>query len=104
MPQAVRVAENENVFRRVNERIAELAGSEDPVGFICECSEVGCREPVTLDVSEYERVRSKANRFVLREGHERADVEVVVGCGRGYVVVEKLGVAGEVAEADDPRS
>jgi hypothetical protein len=103
MPQAVRVAENENVFRRVNERLEELARDGDPVRFVCECSEIGCREPITLSVAEYERVRSAPNRFVLREGHERPDIERVVGSGLGWVVVEKLGAAGEIAEADDPR-
>jgi hypothetical protein len=104
MPQAYRVAENENVFRRVNERLEELAADEGPMRFICECAEIGCREPVTLTVAEYERVRSAPNRFVLRDGHERPDVERVVGRGEGYVVVEKTGAAGEVAAADDPRS
>jgi hypothetical protein len=37
--------------------------------------------------------------FAVVPGHERLDVERVVEEGRGYFVVEKLGEAGEAAEA-----
>ena len=50
-----------------------------------------------------ERVRADSRRFILIAGHEIPDVEVVVERTDAYVIVEKVGVAGDVAEATDPR-
>jgi hypothetical protein len=100
-----RMAANENVFRRVNERVEDLAtAGEEGLEFVCECANIECSERVLLSIGAYEDVRSAANRFVVRSGHERPRVERVLDQGNGYVVVEKLGEAGESAAEDDPRS
>jgi hypothetical protein len=102
-----RIGANEAVFREVNEGIerGQWPGEEDaPVGFRCECARLGCAELIELSVNEYERIRSDARRFVVLPGHERADAETVVEIHPGYVVVEKNGQAGTVAEETDPRS
>jgi hypothetical protein len=104
MPHAMRAAENENLFRRVNERIEDLGGTGGTISFICECADLDCREGVELTRDEYESVREAANRFAVRPGHERAGVERVVERHRGYVVIEKTGEAGEIAADDDPRA
>jgi hypothetical protein len=104
MPHATRAAENENVFRRVNERVEELGSAGGPIAFICECADIACRENVHLWRADYERVRSVPERFVVLPGHERHDVERIVELGDGFVVIEKTGEAGAVARADDPRS
>jgi hypothetical protein len=103
MPHAIRVAENENVFRRVNERLEELGGAGGPISFFCECSAIDCRERIELTECEYEHVRAAPNRFVVRPGHERADVERIVERATGHVVIEKTGAAGAIVAADDPR-
>lgn len=99
-----RIAANEDAFREVNEGIArgQWPGDEDvPASFRCECARLGCNEMITLTVRAYERVRAHSRRFVVVAGHELPDVEAIVDSGDGYVVVEKLGEAGETAATLD---
>jgi hypothetical protein len=104
MPYAARAAQNENVFRRVNERVEGLHAVGGAISFVCECADLGCRDRIELTATEYEHVREASNRFVIRPGHERPDLERVVERGSGYRVIEKVGEAGEIAAADDPRA
>jgi hypothetical protein len=99
-----RAARNEVVFRRVNEEVAALGqGSGSAVTFVCECSNASCVERIELPLSEYEAVRADPRRFLLKPGHEHGELERVVDRRDGYVVVEKLGDAGGLAERNDPR-
>jgi hypothetical protein len=89
----------------VNERVEDLASDdEDRLDFVCECSDIACTQRIRLSIATYEDVRSAPNRFVVASGHERVEVERVIDQGSGYLVVEKLGQAGEAAAEDDPRS
>jgi hypothetical protein len=102
-----RLAKNESLFRELNENIRALAqrlGPGAPYEFICECSTSGCFERVTLTLAEYEKVRADGTHFLLADGHEDMQIEQVIATHPEYVVVEKDGVAGLVAEADDPRA
>jgi len=102
-----RLARNESLFRTLNEEISGLAsglGGREPFEFICECSTSGCFERLSLTVEEYERVRQDGTHFFVAEGHEDIEIEQVIGHRDGYVIVEKDGVAGVVAEDDDPRA
>jgi hypothetical protein len=104
--QQRRLALNEALRRQVNEGIerGQWPGEEDqPVGFRCECSRMGCNSLLRLSVAEYERVRANPLRFVMIDGHEMSAVEVVVERTDGYVVAEKHSEAGEVARETDPR-
>jgi hypothetical protein len=99
-----RAAADESTIRDVNEGIERglWPGDENtPVGFRCECARLGCNRLVELTVREYEEVRSHPRWFVMVSGHEQCDVETVVATQPGYVIVEKLGQAGEVAERND---
>ncbi len=101
-----RIARNEGIFREINEGIkrGRWPGEEDSIsGFRCECASLGCTHMLSLTFREYERVRRNPRRFIVAPGHERLDVEAVVERRDGYLVVQKLGQAGEVAEAADPR-
>lgn len=108
MSREERLAQNEDFFRSVNERIRDLAGrhgsDEHRYEFLCECGDTACVERVTLSLEEYEAVRADATRFVLAEGHDDATIEKVVESAPDHVVVEKVGVAGAVAQALDPRA
>ena len=100
-----RAARNETTIRDVNEGIerGQWPGDEDtPVGFRCECARPGCNQLVELTVREYEEIRSHPRRFVVRPGHESPEVETMVATRPGYVIVEKLDQAEEVAEQSDP--
>ncbi len=102
-----RIAHNESVFRELNERIelGHWPGQDaETIAFRCECASLGCNVLVELKVAEYERVRANARHFLLAAGHELPDVETVVERHERYVVVEKLGEAGEAAEQADPRT
>ena len=102
-----RLAKNESLFRVLNENIRSLAEKLEPVApyeFICECSTSGCFERIELTLEEYERVRSDGTHFLLAEGHEDIEIEQVIAHRPTYVVVEKDGAAGLVAEDDDPRA
>ena len=97
-----RIAENDDTFRRANERIreaAELYGSPEQVPFICECADGSCREIVTMSLREYEDVRRRPTHFLNAPGHVVAarGAARVVAEREGYTIVEKQGHAGEVA-------
>ena len=73
------------------------------MAFRCECGRLRCNMLVELTLSAYERVRQDPRRFVLEPGHELPEAEVVVERQPAYIVVEKVGEAGKVAEDSDPR-
>lgn len=101
-----RAARNEALFREFNERVEHLADTvgADRIRFVCECGDLDCLKRVELTRGAYEEVRSDAKRFVVAPGHEKPEVERVVAGGEGYLVVEKLEAAAQVAIEHDPRS
>jgi hypothetical protein len=102
-----RLAKNESLFREVNERIAEAARRTlvlPDAEFLCECGRPDCLDRIVVELEEYEAVRAHPDRFLLVFGHDQPEVDRVVASGDDYVVVEKIGEAGEVAEQLDPRS
>lgn len=105
--RARRLAENEALFRAVNESIGAIAvghrTDEHVYEFLCECSKPECFGRIELTVPEYERVRRKAEHFALVAGHEDLTVERVVERHGRYVIVEKFGEGAEVARELDPR-
>ena len=102
-----RLAQNETLFRSVNERVEELAASsgddEHHFEFFCECSNAACNLLLPMTVSEYESVRKNPRHFVVAAGHELPEVETVVVRERTYQVVTKRGEAADFAEEHDPR-
>jgi hypothetical protein len=102
---ARRVAHNQSRFREANEHI-ELAAERVPllvqVPFICECPRGQCTEIVPLTVESYEGIRCNPRWFFTAPGHDDISVELgfaqVIRSTDGYVVVEKIGEAGQIAE------
>jgi hypothetical protein len=96
------MAQNEALARRINDRIEyqRPRNGESADSFICECVRVDCGGVLELSIGEYARVRSHPRRFVVLPGHEEAAVESTVEVHPGYVVVEKRGEAGRIAEAE----
>ena len=103
MPSAARVAKNEGVFREVNERIRELAegfeasGGAQVTAFVCECSRVNCTSAVEASLDEYRAVRRRPRQFLVLTDHVDPDHERIVRKSDRFTVVEKVGLAGEVA-------
>jgi hypothetical protein len=106
-----RIAINQSRFREANERI-ELAADNmelvSPIPFICECADQTCMEIVRLTFDEYEDVRQNERLFFCAPGHQAIAVEtgagVVTDQADGHVLVEKVGVAGEIAAEEYRRS
>ena len=105
----VRIANNESLFREVNERIEATvqqngASTESTTGFVCECGAPDCTETVSLTPADYEAIRANPSQFVVLPGHVEEDAERIVRDEGDYLVVEKIGVGRVVAEERDPRS
>ena len=107
MSREERLAKNESLFREVNERIAEAAKRTlvlPDAEFLCECGRPECLERIVVQLDEYEAIRAHPDRFVLLFGHQQAEIDRVIDTADDYVIVEKVGEAGKVAEELDPRS
>lgn len=99
-----RFARNEAVFREVNERIEELTRESEWLGLMCECGNPQCKEPLSLTVAEYERVRQEPTHFLVAPGHVIPEIEIVVDSTDRYDVVRKVAGEGVFARETDPRS
>jgi hypothetical protein len=100
-----RAGRNEALFRAINEEIRSLQRPAGGSGeFICECTEGDCTVRVHVSLVAYEAVRANPRRFFVHPGHERPEIELVVETADGYLVVEKQGVSGRIAENTDPNS
>jgi hypothetical protein len=96
-----RAARNEALFREVNENIARLDERHRSVTgpvFVCECADPECVEQLTITPDVYQRVREQPRWFLLIPGHEDPHLERIVERHPDFLVVEKTGEAGEVAE------
>ena len=103
-----RAAQNETLFRSVNEEIEKLGQVERKAGrftaFVCECSDGKCAQQVQLTLPEYEEVRTESRWFAVAPGHVTEQIEHVVRTSDRYVIVEKdTPVATKIAEISDPR-
>jgi hypothetical protein len=110
--QEDRVAENQALFRDINERVrgfrdqaGETFGAPDElVEFLCECARQDCLEKLRLTSAEYESVRAVPTDFVVAPGHNVAEIERVVSENARFAVVRKTGRAAGIARKRDPRS
>jgi hypothetical protein len=105
---AERVARNDATFRKANESIERHAielGFEGRVPFICECADRSCTAVVPLALAEYEQIRDVPTHFLNLPGHVEAagPHAQVVDRREGYVIVEKLGRAADIARNLDTR-
>lgn len=103
-----RWAENESLFRAVNELIETTASSTGIVDdhvyeFLCECSDAHCTLLLPLTVWEYEQVRADPTLFLVAPGHEEQEIESIVSRNGAYHVVRKRGEVGEYVAQRDPR-
>jgi hypothetical protein len=102
-----RMAQNEALFREINERVQSTADEleiEDAREFFCECANADCSFLLKLTRSQYENVRADPTQFVVLPLHFTPEVETMVGEYEGYWLVRKTGEAGDYVESMDPRS
>ncbi|MGH3024286.1 MAG: hypothetical protein ACRDNI_11565 [Gaiellaceae bacterium] len=92
-----RFARNQDIFREVNERLREVSDpSARLTEYLCECSDVECRETIELDLVDYDAIRARPNAFLIAPGHEKLEVERVVEDENDrYMLVEKVALIDE---------
>ena len=109
-----RNADTQNLYREVNERVAEVnrgftskagtSGQVELIEIFCECGHQSpCDERVNVTSATYERVRADPTLFLLLPGHGEVSVENVIERGSGYVIARNFGRAAVIARANDPR-
>jgi hypothetical protein len=98
----VRAARNQALFRAINENMRALNEAFSSVtktfAITCECADKNCIEIIEIDPHQYLAVRGEPRHFAVLPGHVYLDVERIVREVDGYVVVEKMAAAGDVAE------
>ncbi|MGH3072299.1 MAG: hypothetical protein ACRDNB_08535 [Gaiellaceae bacterium] len=102
-----RLAQNEALFREVNEKVQAVAtthGDDDHVyEFYCECSNADCTLQVPATIAAYEAVREHPDRFLIFPRHALPDIETVLEETPDWWVIEKTGEAGSYVSRLDPR-
>src|SRR5437763_513169 len=99
--QEAQLAQSEHFARKINESMDEERagdGGAGPRWFVCECAATDCAELVDVGAEKYRQIHANPKHFIVLRGHEEAAIETVVEVHASYVVVEKTGEAGRVAE------
>ena len=102
-----RMAQNEALFKEVNERVRTVAhrlGPDVPYEFLCECANADCTFRIVLPLEVYESIRSDPKQFVVLPLHFTPEVETLVSKDATHWVVRKTGEAGEYVEQLDRRT
>jgi hypothetical protein len=102
-----RMAQNEVLFREVNERVRDVAsqlGDDGGYEYFCECSNKDCTFRVSLSLADYEAIRQSPRQFVVLPGHFTPEIEEVVAETEAFWIVRKSGEAGDYVAELDPRS
>jgi hypothetical protein len=103
----LRLARSAALTRSLNERVAHISESSETFGslqFLCECGVYDCGQRIALRTSAYEAIRLEPTHFLVHPDHVLYELEsVVVEHAGTHVVVEKVGAAGRLAIATDPR-
>lgn len=99
-----RIATNNAQFREANEKIRDAAERHEVangVPFICECPDPSCTDILRLDLADYLAIRANARWFIKAPSHgpDPGPAARIVRDTGSHLVVEKVGRAGEVAEA-----
>lgn len=89
-PRTTRVERNQDLFRLVNEQIAELVDrwNGDDIHVVCECANTGCGTMVGLAFEEYGRIRANPGWFVIAPQHAVSEDEYVVENHVTYQIVK----------------
>ena len=105
-----RAAQNQSLFREVNERVKDVNDSfhvfTSLSEWVCECANDECFERIEMSTREYEDVRRHSSRFFVFPGEQHVwpEAENVVERFANYWIVEKIELSAQLAEAHDPRS
>ncbi|CAN5149076.1 hypothetical protein BH09PAT3_BH09PAT3_2300 [soil metagenome] len=104
-----RLAENEVIFRQINEQLQNeidsvnqladedgqpehhiVQSSDDaPLSFFCECSDEKCTQRLLVNHQDYNEIHKNRSRFVIKNGHQVVAIEKVIKTTEDYMIVEK---------------
>jgi hypothetical protein len=101
-----RQIENEMIFRRANEEVGDNLGALDAMHiedgnidlirdadlslrFNCECSDENCNARIAIGLSEYQRIHTNRDTFIVLPNHQVDRIEKVLKKTATYVVVKK---------------
>jgi len=101
------MAQNEALFREVNERVNEIAQDLGPnarYDYLCECANPDCTFRLSLATADYEAVREIATQFIVLPQHYTPEIETLVAEHPSHWIVSKTGAAGEYVAKLDPRN
>jgi hypothetical protein len=106
LEQQEEIGQAQVACRAENEAIQASADTLALLGaipFVCECPDKDCAAIVRLTFDEYDAIRQSPRRFFNVSGHETVSVaagaERVIAVAGELTVVEKIGIAGDVADA-----
>lgn len=103
-PRDERRALNESVHRTMNERRVDATQAEAThMRCECECFRAECGATFEIAIVDYEAVRDHGRRFIVAPGHASESALVISGT-ECYLVIEKTGDQGVVADELDPRA
>lgn len=97
-----KLIKNEQLIRDRNRHVGTtlkkyLSGEKGslhvPIEFICECSDINCKETVRVSIAEYERLHKRNDRFLIVKGHKTPHIESTVDKKGELELVEKPDVA-----------
>ena len=99
----LRAAQNQLLFREVNDRIKELSGKAlgpaAEVDFACECDNPECHDAIPMSIAEFAAIEGAGkNRFIVSAGHEDDGVEDVIEKREECLIVAKRGAGAEFVE------
>lgn len=84
--------ENQDVFRRANERLLAAVGDriddDRPIPFLCECLDPGCRSTVQLSIEQFRDLEAD-NRYAIVTDHPIRRGERIIEVDGNVTIVEK---------------
>jgi hypothetical protein len=88
-----RAAQNELVFRAVNEQIVKMTDrfreQLSDIDIVCECANTNCVGTIRIHADEFAKIEHASGTFLVLPGHEDESVERVVERSQSYVTVWK---------------
>lgn len=111
-----RQIENEMIFRRTNEEVAEgleklnetLIEDDErefmwddmvPINFKCECSDENCDQRISMKLSRYKKIHENRKAFIVKPDHQVEKIEKVILKEKNYNVVQKDNLPAEPADS-----
>jgi hypothetical protein len=88
-----RIAQNEAVFREVNEQVRglteTLSNATQAMSVVCECGTRSCTDQFLVRREAYGRVRDDPTLFLVKPGHDFPETETTIEKTDTYWVVHK---------------